>query len=148
MPSKILGRPMQWQRVKPARFFGFVDYQPMGYPIRYTTPERTLIDGLQQPDLCGGIVNVLHAWRLAQDTIDLNVLLHHVERFDVSVLRQRVGYVLDQLGRSHPMMEQWRLSTQRGGSSRLVASAPFASTFDEHWSLSINAPVDVLHHAA
>lgn len=148
MPSKILGRPVQWQRVKTARFFGFAEYQRVGCPVRYTTFERTLIDGLQQPDLCGGIINVLRAWRLAEDIIDLDVLLHQVERFHVAVLRQRVGYVLDQLGRAHPTVEQWRRSTQRGGSSRLVGSAPFASTYDERWNLSINAPVDILHDAA
>lgn len=147
-PAKILGRPVQWLRVKPERFFGFADYQPLGYPIRYMTPERTLIDGLQNPNLCGGIVNVLRAWVVAQDTIDLEVLLHQVERFDVAVLRQRVGYVLDQLGLSHPIVERWCAASQRGGSSRLVASVPFASTFDERWNLSINAPVDVLHEYA
>ena len=147
-PANVLGRPVQWLRVKPERFFGFADYEPLGYPIRYTTPERTLIDGLQQPDLCGGIISVLRAWALAQETIDLDVLVYQVERFGVAILRQRVGYVLDQLGLSRPMVETWRHAAQRGGSSRLVASAPFASTFDERWNLSINAPVDALHEVA
>jgi hypothetical protein len=38
-----------------------------------------------------------------------------------------------------------RAGSRRGGSSRLVASEPFASTFDERWNLSLCAPVDVLH---
>ncbi|MGH2530832.1 MAG: type IV toxin-antitoxin system AbiEi family antitoxin domain-containing protein [Thermomicrobiales bacterium] len=147
-PATILGRPVQWLRTKPERFFGFADYQPLGYRMRYTTPERTLVDGLQTPDLCGGIANVLRAWVLARDTIDLDVLVYQVERFDVAVLRQRVGYVLDQIGLSHPLVEKWRDSSHRGGSSRLVASAPFASTFDERWNLSLNAPVDLLHESA
>lgn len=144
-PGKINGRPVQWLRIKPERFFGFADYQPLGYSMRSMTPERTLIDGLQNPNLCGGITNVLRAWVLAQDTINLDVLLHQAERFDVAVLRQRVGYIVDQLGLSHPIVERWRAASQRGGSSRLVASAPFMSTFDKRWNLSINAPVDVLH---
>lgn len=147
-PAKINGRPVQWLRIKPERFFGFADYQPLGYPIRYMTPERTLIDGLQNPNLCGGITNVLRAWVRAQDTIDLDVLLHQVERFNVAVLRQRVGYIIDQIGLSHPIVERWRGASQRGGSSRLVASEPFAATFDERWSLSINTPVDILHEYA
>jgi predicted transcriptional regulator of viral defense system len=147
-PSTIFGRPVDWQRIKPERFFGFAEYQPLGFPVRYTTPERTLIDGLQNPALCGGIVNVLRAWVLARDTIDLDVLVHQVERFGFAVLRQRVGYVLDQIGLSHPVVERWRTSSRRGGSSRLVGSEPFASTFDERWNLSINVPVNVLHESA
>jgi predicted transcriptional regulator of viral defense system len=145
MATRVLGRAVEWQRMRPERYFGFADYEPFGYPMRYTTPERTLIDGLQNPDLSGGIVNVLRAWVLARDTIDLDVLVYQAERFDVAVLRQRVGYVLDQIGLTHHRLEQWRATSHRGGSSRLVGSEPFASTYDEHWNLSLNAPVDVLH---
>lgn len=145
---RVLGRPVAWQRVKPERFFGFAEYQPLGYPLRLTVVERTLIDGLQTPDLCGGIGNVLRAWALARDTIDLELLVYQVERFDVAVLRQRVGFVLDRLGLAHPRVERWRLGARRGGSSRLVGSLPFASTFDERWNLSINTPVDALSEVA
>lgn len=145
-PARILGRPVRWLRVLPERFFGFADYQPFGYPIRCTTPERTLADGLQSPALCGGITNVLRAWTIARYTLDLDVLVYQVDRLDVTVLRQRVGYVLDQLGLTHPKVEQWRSTAHRGGSSKLVGSAPYGPTFNERWSLSINAPVDVLHN--
>lgn len=148
-PDTIHGRSVDWILVKPERFFGFAEYQPLGYPLRYTTPERTLIDGLLHPDLCGGIVNVLNAWRLAQDIIDLDTLLASVERFDADVLRRRVGYVLDQLGIAHPMADRWRANARRGKVSCLVASSSsFAATYDERWNLSLNAPVGILHERA
>lgn len=145
---RVLGHPVAWQRVKPERFFGFAEYQPFGLPLRLTVVERTLIDGLQAPDLCGGIGNVLRAWALARDAIDLDVLVHQAERFDVAVLRQRVGFVLDQIGLAHPRVERWQVGAHRGGSSRLVGSLPFAATFDERWNLSINASIDALSDAA
>ncbi|MGI8474820.1 MAG: type IV toxin-antitoxin system AbiEi family antitoxin domain-containing protein [Thermomicrobiales bacterium] len=147
-PSNVFGRPVEWLNTKPERFFGFIEYQPLGFPMRYTTPERTLIDGLHNPQLSGGIANVLHAWMLARDTIDLDVLVHQVERFNVAVLRSRVGYVLDRIGLSHLNLETWRASSRRGGSNRLVGSEPFAPTFDERWNLSINVPVGVLDERA
>lgn len=143
-PSRVLGRPVDWIRTKPERFFGLAEYQPLGYPVRYTTPERTLIDALQSPETCGGIANVLRAWAIARDRIDLDVLVHQVDRFDVAVLRQRVGFLLDRLDLSHPQTEYWRTSARRGGSSRLVGASPYASVYDERWNLSLNAPVDVL----
>lgn len=148
VPTKVLGRPVQAKRVKPATFFGFVDYEPLGFPMRYTTPERTLIDGLMAPELCGGIDTVLRAWANAQDMIDVDVMVYQVERMVVKVLRQRVGFIMNQLGMSHPRLDTWRSNSHRGGSSRLVGSEPFASTYDERWNLSINVPIGSLHDVA
>ncbi len=143
-PNKILGRPVRWIRVTPDRYFGLREYQPQGYPVRVTTPERTLVDGLQDPSLCGGFEHVLQAWMRARDTLDLAALVEIVERFDVGVLRQRVGFILDQLDLSHPAVEAWRALAKRGGSSKLLGTEPYAPTYSERWSLSINAPIAVL----
>jgi len=147
IPTRILGCPVQARRVKPELFFGFADYQPLGFTMRYMSPERTLIDGLMAPDLSGGINSVLRAWQLGQDLIDLDVLVYQVERIGIAILRQRVGFVLNELGLTHPKLEEWRQTAHRGGSSRLVGAEPFASTYNEQWNLSINAPIDALHGA-
>lgn len=143
-PPKILGHPVLWTKLAPARLFGVREYRPRGYPIRATTPERTLLDGLRDPDLCGGLENVLRAWTRAADTLDLDALVHHVERFDIDLLRQRTGYVLDELERSHPMVERWQRLAKRGGSSKLLSSESYAPTYSERWSLSLNAPISAL----
>lgn len=143
--ASILGRPVAWRQVKPERFFGLGVYQPRGYPVRVTTPERTLLDGLQAPDRSGGIENVLRAWALARETLNIDVLVHSIDRFDIALLRQRAGYILEEIGLSHPRIEEWREVTRRGGSSKLVASTPYSSHYSERWNLSLNAPIAVLH---
>jgi predicted transcriptional regulator of viral defense system len=143
-PAAVVNRPVQWNGARPERFFGFLDYEPFGFPMRYTTPERTLIDGLQQPELCGGIGTVLRAWILARPILDLDVLVYQVERYGVAILRQRAGYVMEQLGLTHARLDAWQRAAKRGGSSRFVGSAPFASRFDERWNISLNAPVELL----
>jgi predicted transcriptional regulator of viral defense system len=139
-PKEILGQPVHWTRVKPERFFGFSIYQPHGYLVRVTTPERTLLDGLQDPEFSGGIANVFRAWSLARDTLDIDALLHQVDRFGVAVLRQRVGYIFDEFALSHPVVEAWRDHTSRGGSNRLVGSEPYSPVYSERWNLSLNGP--------
>lgn len=146
-PAKVHGYPVTWKLVRPEYFFGHGDYQPLGFPVRYTSPERTLIDGLTEPELCGGLDTVLQAWALARHTLNLDILVYQVERMGVSILRQRVGFILDHLELFHPHLEGWRSSSKRGGSSKLVAARPFASTYDERWNLSINAPIDALQGA-
>lgn len=144
-PARILGRPVTWHQVKPERFFGLGVYQPRGHPVRVTTPERTLLDGLQAPELSGGIENVLRAWALARNTLDPDLLIHYVDRFDIALLRQRTGFILEEFGLSHTRIREWQGMARRGGSSKLVATNPYSSTFSERWNLSLNAPITALY---
>jgi predicted transcriptional regulator of viral defense system len=144
VPVEILGRPLHWLHTQSARYFGTNVYRPHGYPIRATTIERTLLDGLLEPERCGGFQNVLHAWTLARDLLDLDALVTLVERFGIAVLRQRAGFVVEELGLAHPSIEVWRSRARRGGSSRLLGSSPYAPTYSERWNLSINAPIGAL----
>jgi hypothetical protein len=141
---KVLRQPVEWHTIQPDRFWGFSEYEPRGFPIRVTTLERTLIDGLMKPDLCGGIEAVLEAWLLSRDTLDVETLVAQIERYDMGILRQRAGFVLEQLGLDHPHLSEWKAQTQRGGSSKLVASAPFDNAYNVAWNLSINAPLHSL----
>ena len=144
-PKAILEWRMQWIHVRPERYFGFQEQMVDNCLVRVTTLERTLIDCLQEPIWGGGIENVLRAWALSRNSINLDALIDVVNRFDIGVLRQRVGFILDELELVHPSVEAWRsLYAQRGGSSKLLASAPYAPTYSERWSLSINAPTTAL----
>jgi predicted transcriptional regulator of viral defense system len=148
MPERVLGRPVTWNQVKPERFFGLGLYQPHRYLVRVTTPERTLLDGLHAPQLTGGIENVLRAWERARNTLDLDVLVHYVDRFGIVVLRQRTGFILEELALFHPRLEEWQAMAHRGGSSRLVASAPYSSDYSERWNISLNAPISALRNGS
>lgn len=140
----LSGWPVRWRSIKPDLYSGFQIYRSEGFPIRVTTPERTLVDGLRDPNLSGGLETVLRAWASSIDLLDVDDVVHNVEQIGESVLRQRVGFVLDKVGLSHPVLEEWRKDKKRGGSSKLLASAPYSSRYDETWNLSINAPVDAL----
>jgi AbiEi antitoxin C-terminal domain len=142
----LFDKPIRWHELsRGSSMFGTEEYRPRGYPVRVTTPERTLLDGLLHPEWCGGFEKVLRAWVHARDTLNLDALVALVDQFDVAVLRQRVGFILEELGLEHSQVAQWPARAKRGGSSRLVGSEPFAPTYSERWKLSINAPIDALH---
>ncbi|MDQ3513497.1 MAG: hypothetical protein M3462_07505 [Chloroflexota bacterium] len=142
--ERIMNHPVQWRRWRPERVFGLQEYRPRGYPVRVTTPERTLLDGLLEPSACGGIENVLLAWGRAASTLDVDDLVSMVDRFGVNVLRQRAGFIMDHMGLAHPGLKAWRGQTQRGGTSKMVAADPYSPHYDETWSISLNAPINVL----
>ena len=129
-----------WTSVKNEWYFGF---EERGW-LRVMTLERTLLDGLREPERCGGIEEVLRAFSTSKLRINVSRLVEYVNTFNLQVLRQRAGFVLARLGIAHPEFSKWRREASRGGSSRLLASAPFASTHDPEWAISINCPITAL----
>ena len=147
MADVIAGRPVHWHRLVSKRVFGTAEYDDRGFPARVTTPERTLLDGLVHPEWCGGFTNVLKAWAAYRDLANVETIVQYVDQFGIAVLRQRAGFLLEQLHLAHPALAQWTLLARRGGSSKLNGGAAFAPHYDEKWQLSINAPLDSLLEA-
>ncbi len=142
-PDAILGTPVVWHRIRRGAGLGAGLYEPLGFPVRVTTPEMTLLDALMHPEWCGGFRKVLEAWASARGSIKVAKVVRLAEEVDHALLRQRAGFLLEKLGLAHPALDEWAKQAKRGGSSKLVGSAPFASTFDERWKLSLNAPVEL-----
>ncbi len=74
-----------------------------GVPVYVTDVERTLLDALRMPDKCGGIAKGAPGVAAGADDYDLDRLVAYTERFDIQNLKQRVGFVLEKLGRLHPV---------------------------------------------
>src|SRR4051812_886061 len=95
------------------------------------------------PEKSGGIKKVLQAWRSAEN-MDVDKLVSYADDYGTKILRQRVGFLLEKLGKTHPRLAEWRHGLQRGGSVRLVASNPYSETLSAEWNLSLNVPSSVL----
>lgn len=136
------GRPVHWHFLN--RAFSFEEYRPLGYPVRVTSRERTLLDGLLEPGWCGGFANVIQAWVEAAAHLDIAQMLDSVEACDMPILRQRAGWLLERLGIRDTRLDDWASRSKRGGSARLLATAPYQNAFSERWCLSLNAPLGPL----
>ena len=144
LPRQVEGTSVVWTRSEAHYDFGDMVSHSHALPIYVTDPERTLLDALRAPGKCGGMLNVIRAWRRAAEGLDIRRLLDHADRFDKPILRQRVGYLLESMGLSHPRLDAWREQLVRGGSVKLLASADYSSCFNERWNLSLNVPEPVL----
>jgi len=144
-PSTIRGRRVVWHRRRRKAWFGVATYRSGESPLRVVNPQRSLVDGLANPESCGGIVVVLRSWRDFARHMDVDTLIEYADMLDSMLQRQRVGYVLSELGVDHPKFEKWKSNAKRGGSNRLVAAEPFSSVFSEEWKISLNGPVEILH---
>lgn len=115
-----------------------------GNPIYVTDLERTLLDILRFPDRSGGAMEVLRMWKRTATRIRLDVLVDYVKRFDQTLLRQRVGFILEKLRLTHPVLQDWATNSVRGSSAKLIANLDFSATFSERWNLSINVQDTIL----
>jgi predicted transcriptional regulator of viral defense system len=142
-PARVRDVAVNWTQLSKEPGFGVMVAYSFGVPIYVTDVERTLLDALRMPDKSGGIAKVLRAWRSAEN-IDVGKLISYADGYGNKVLRQRGGFLLEKLGKTHPRLEEWQHGLQRGGSVKLVASNPYAETYSAEWNLSLNVPPSVL----
>ena len=142
-PQKVRKVPVHWTQLAEEPGFGVDIGYSMGVPIYITDLERTLLDALRMPDKSGGIAKVLQAWSSAEDMV-IDKIITYAEKYDNQILRQRVGFLIEKLGKTHPRLEKWREGLRRGGSVKLVANSPYSATYSSEWNLSLNVPPSVL----
>ncbi len=142
-PKNLGEIPVVWTEIRGSWEFGVTVGYSFGSPIYMTDLERTLLDALRSPEKCGGIAKVLQAWRSAE-SLNVDRLIDYTDTFGIKNLRQRVGFLLEKLGLFHPRLVQWRSELPRGGSLKLLASAPYSENYAKAWNLSLNVPRSVL----
>ncbi len=75
-------------------------------PIYITDLERTLLDGLSKPQYCLGIREILHAFELAKNKIDMEKIYSYVVERGTIALIKRLGFVLQKIGVCHVIIDK------------------------------------------
>lgn len=110
----VLGVRYRFVRVAPDSFFGIRDEWLGDARIQMTDLERTLIDGLERPELCGGFGEVLQAFDSAAGRLELPRLVRYGLRFSAATAR-RLGWILEEhLGLRSEELEALRSIRSRG----------------------------------
>ncbi len=143
-PKQVGKVPVQWFFIKGGWDFGHAINYNQGLPVYVTDVERTLLDVIRSPGDVGGAAIVLRAWRQAREGLNLDRLVEYTDRFNLGILRQRVGFLVEALGLSHPRLSSWKEKLLRGSSVKLVAAGAFAPEHSADWNLSLNVPAAVL----
>ncbi|MCO7036034.1 hypothetical protein NAG83_05900 [Pseudomonas carnis] len=111
-----------------------------GSPLRVSTIGKTFIDMLRDPSKSGGEEHVLEIF-LEHGKKYSPLIISALEKYGRKIDRARTGFVLDKMvGIKSSKLEVLRLesSKTRGSSKVLSPNRPFASEYDEDWSLSLN----------
>lgn len=99
----ILGTEFRFVRCKPSHFFGttehWVDKQEK---VVVSDLERTVLDGLKQPEYCGGLTEVAKGFWMRRTNVKPQTLVRYALRLNVGAVIRRLGYLMETYGIGGP----------------------------------------------
>ena len=82
----------------PHKFFGIEDkWVTKQEKVKVSNPEKTVIDALMRPELCGGITEIAKGIWLKKHDLSYQKLLHYSKRIKVKAVAKRLGFILEVL---------------------------------------------------
>jgi predicted transcriptional regulator of viral defense system len=113
--------------------------------IQVSDLERTALDGLDRPDLCGGLTETVRGIWAKQKEMDLKKLIHYAQKFRTKAAVKRLGYILE----TFAMASDWMpaLSASIAGAKDYVLLDPQGPKDGKHisrWRLRLNTNMEEL----
>jgi predicted transcriptional regulator of viral defense system len=95
-PRTVLGTEFRFVRCKPKDMFGIVElWATKTERVRVSDLERTILDGLKQPEHCGGLTEVAKGLWMGRDAIAMTKLVDYALRMGVGAVVRRLGFLLE-----------------------------------------------------
>lgn len=136
---EVGGTTYQFIRVTPERYFGTGRLWIGGESrIQITDPERTLLDGLARPQYCGDFAEVLHAFEIWREQLQLQKIVEYSTKLGTAVAK-RLGWVLESMGMD-PALLQCVADIPIKGYRKLDPSGPDTGPRNPRWRLIENLP--------
>jgi len=128
----------QFVQVKPARYFGIEMVWVGEAQVMITDPERTLLEGLALPRNCGDFAEVLHAFELRGNNLDLKRIISYALKLDTAIAK-RLGWTLEHQGVDPARLERL-LKFPINGFRKLDPSGPWKGPKNRRWMIQENLP--------
>ena len=128
----------QFVQTKPDRYFGTERAWVGEARVTITDPERTLIDGLSMPQHCGDFAEVLYAFRVRGEQLDVERIVGYALRLGAATTK-RLGWVLERLGSTGEQLDAL-MAVPIKGYRRLDPSGPRGGSCSRRWMIQENSP--------
>jgi predicted transcriptional regulator of viral defense system len=135
----VLSTEFRFIRCKPEHFFGTTEHWVTKQEkVTVSDLERTVIDGLRQPEYCGGVTEVAKGLWIRRADINVGRLIDYALRLGVDAVMRRLGFLLEVYEIGSPA-ERERLRKHTGGAySLLDPMAPPEGKYTRRWHLRLN----------
>jgi predicted transcriptional regulator of viral defense system len=144
-PRTVLGTEFRFVRCKPKDVFGIVElWATKTERVRVSDLERTVVDGLKQPEHCGGLTEVAKGFWMRRDAIAVSTLVDYALRLGVGAVVRRLGFLLETFEIDAPA-EIERLRTELTATyAPLDPLMPAEGPWHARWRVRVNVEPDEL----
>ncbi|MFN7095990.1 MAG: type IV toxin-antitoxin system AbiEi family antitoxin [Gammaproteobacteria bacterium] len=107
--------------------------------------ERTLLDGLARPELCGGIKEIVRGIWVKQEQINWDKVLQYAAKFHTKAAVKRLGFIFEllHLGESYvPQLAQ--ITSSAKDYILLDPGSPKTGRYLERWHIRLNVNIEEL----
>lgn len=136
IPRSIPKGKYHFIKIKKEYYFGIEKVWIGQSQVFITDPERTLLDGLMSPQYCGDFQEVLHAFKMYRDQMNVKRIVRYALRLDQSVAK-RLGWVLEQLGIEDSLLQEL-LQLPIKGYRKLDPSGLLKGPYNKKWMIQEN----------
>ena len=141
----IQGTEFRFVRCKANDLFGITEmWIDKHEKIQVSDLERTLLDGLKQPDYCGGFSEIAKAFSIKQPLIDPQKIIDYAIKLNIGAVIRRLGYLMElyQIGtRIHWEFLQTKITATY---QVLDPTLPAEGRHLAKWRLLLNIPEEEL----
>jgi predicted transcriptional regulator of viral defense system len=138
-PRTVLGTEFRFVRCKPADLFGLTEvWATKTERVRVSDLERTVLDGLKQPELCGGLTEVAKGFCMRRGSIVVSTLVDHAIRLGVGAVVRRLGFLLETLDVDAPAEIERLRSGLTATYAPLDPSMPAEGPWHSRWRVRVN----------
>ena len=141
----VLGVRYRFVRLRPEKFFGTIKRSVGEGQATLTDREKTLVDTMDRPDLCGGIGQVYQLLPAAADTVDWDRVDEHLKRLGSGAVYKRLGLLVEHYGEKLRIpgrpgrVERWHRHLTGGYAPLEPDRSPDGPT-DSRWRVRLNVP--------
>jgi predicted transcriptional regulator of viral defense system len=144
-PVTTLGVEFRFVRCRRKHLFGLTDHWVTKQEkVRVSDLERTIIDGLKQPEHCGGLTEVAKGLWMRREDVNADRLVQYAKRIGVGAVVRRLGFLLEAYElASAPELDRLR-NALTSTYVRLDPILPAAGKRLRRWRLQLNVDPDEL----
>lgn len=142
-PTNVLGVEFRFIHSQNKYFFGLSDHWVTKQKkVKVSNLERTVIDGLKQPEYCGGMTEVAKGLWIRQNDINVSRLIGFAVKMGSGAVIRRLGYLLELYKIGTPEDCQLLREHLTETYIRLDPLLPSEGKFLRRWKLQLNVSVE------
>jgi predicted transcriptional regulator of viral defense system len=139
IPKKIFGATFRFIYIRPKEMWGLEErWITPSQKVKVSDIERTIIDCLNRPELCGGLSEVAKGLWSKRDNIDYKKLVSYAGKLGKKSIIKRLGFLLETYKMGAPEILADLQATLTRSYSLLDPTLPPTGRYNGAWKLRIN----------